>query len=694
MSEITAQHVPIPASRDPFINAHLVPAGTDPETGAERFWHSTWNSQSGCLAVLLEASGRNRIYRFDWRQGHFGFYGASYAEDDILWLCGFLDEIVRLDLGSGEVRSFPTGMSHSLVSGGGLTYDPPTGLLYGQAYCQESFGLQAFVFDTRSEQVVRTMPKLPTSSNYTRSNIMLADGRHLFVVGTPGMDIFTWDPCDNAIELLYSNDGMDDDGLWWSRLFRREEDGALYLHGHGWFRPDLKAFVPGPEPACAATWFGGADGCAYGATADDGNSVLWRWDLAKNTCERLLSLPDAPIYSLRMTRDGKIVSLNLYGFFTRLDPRNRAIENTVRLDSDAIGAVDCLYRIDRNRLLATPFISQRFTEVRLDTGETADMGRATGGVGEVLQVAGLDGLIYMASYTQGQLVAYDPARAARFPENPRVVVHPPESMRPLSMCVANGSIYYVCSHHYGHLGGTLIRYNPSAGEARFNTDAVPNQAICSIVATDSGRFLLGGTNVHADCRSCPPKPGLCQIVRIDADSLQVVASVRPEFAPQSGSQIGNMSGGTADDTVGEADDTVGETANGAADDTADGKAAWIHAAIIGQLTPGQWLTRFLDDEGRWLFATLDESSLILQPLNLNSVGELKVQNAHGIRGTGRTGRFLIERDGWLEVWALPEGRLIRRICPRPKDARIFTQDDDLYVVLRAEIAVYDGAQKC
>ena len=53
---------PVPATRDPFVNTPLIPAGFDPKTGEERFWISTWNDNTGCLGALWQFRISNGSY--------------------------------------------------------------------------------------------------------------------------------------------------------------------------------------------------------------------------------------------------------------------------------------------------------------------------------------------------------------------------------------------------------------------------------------------------------------------------------------------------------------------------------------------------------------------------------------------------------------------------------------------------------
>ena len=67
--------IPVPRTRDPFVNTPLRSVGPGAD-GVERFWISTWNSTSGCLAALVTEDGRHRIYRFP----EFGGFGSRFLD--------------------------------------------------------------------------------------------------------------------------------------------------------------------------------------------------------------------------------------------------------------------------------------------------------------------------------------------------------------------------------------------------------------------------------------------------------------------------------------------------------------------------------------------------------------------------------------------------------------------------------------
>lgn len=245
------------------------------------------------------------------------------------------------------------------------------------------------------------------------------------------------------------------------------------------------------------TWFARRGRRAWGTTHEHGNARVGLWDMDSGAVHDVCTVPDSQVLNMNLTESGKIVAVNIYGEFMRFDGESGALEMSRRLPTDACGAIDCLCRIDENRLLGTPFITQRFWEVDLKTGRGVDCGRAAPGCGEVLRTWKLGGKVYMAAYTGGELVEYDPAVHPHFPENPRVVAVPPHGMRPVASADDGRRIFYACSHPYGHLGSILTRYDTRTGEAVYRDDPLPEQQIHSLCYVKASRSLLCGIGVRS-----------------------------------------------------------------------------------------------------------------------------------------------------------------------------------------------------
>jgi hypothetical protein len=141
--------VKVPKSRDPFINTRLIPAGTDPISGLERFWITSYNANAGCTGVLVDEWGNAKIKKFGLPYN--GFYSAVYTEDNTLWLCGFMDKVCSYKPDTEEFHCYNTGGARGLVFNG-MPYDPKTGRVFVAVSTPPS--TQGMVFDTKTKEVV------------------------------------------------------------------------------------------------------------------------------------------------------------------------------------------------------------------------------------------------------------------------------------------------------------------------------------------------------------------------------------------------------------------------------------------------------------------------------------------------------------------------------------------------------------
>jgi hypothetical protein len=613
---------PVPPTRDPFINTPLIRVRADAD-GTEWFWISTWNAASGATAALVSETGAFRIYRFPPR--HPGFYSAVAVDDDTLWLCGSLDRVVRLTVSTGDYQEYPTGAPAALVFQG-MAYDPATGLLFAAAFPWGGPGTVGFAFDTHTH-AARVFEDI-SPAHYMRHSFPNGDGTYSIVLDCPRSALLRWDPAAGTLA---------DTGHGAAEFRTIADDrGRRYLPGQGWYDPQANAIqTDGPVPNEESSWFARREEIAYGATADDGATVIRAWDLASGTVTRVATIPDSHLLNANLTASGKLIAVNLYGVFYRY-ALDGTLEMSRVLPTDAIGAVDCVRRIDAHRLLGTPFITQRFWEVDLRTGAGYDCGRAAPGVGEVLRTWALGGKIYMAAYTGGELVKYDPAIHPHFPENPRVVADPPGGMRPVADATDGRCLYYACSAEYGLLGSTLARYDTVTGQAGYAVNPLPDQQIVSLAVDTATGMLLAATTNSADCYSCLPSRDQCVLAQFDPETLAVRASF-------------------------------------------DAPAGATRAHIAGPLGDGQWLVTLHPTE-QW--AILDSRAFTLGALRLLPDG------AWGISAAGAPGRFLLRIADRLELWDAAADT--RTLLATGDFHQAVVQDGSHYLFRTGEVVVVDG----
>lgn len=515
------QCVDIPRTRSPFGNSHITPAGVDEQTGLDRFWFSCWNHASGCVGALVREDGEEKVFRFDPKQGEFGFYSVQYGGHDDLWLCGFLDEVVHLDLITGEKVHYQTGLPHALCSSG-MQLDEQSGKLFASTYCQNDLTRKAFIFDIYQKKVLKTFEDLPLKNNQMRHCVPLPDGRYLFIYCVPGLELIAWDPMDDSVKVLLESVPVPEYLSYLHVVMR--EDGCVYIPRYGWFDSSTCTFRQEPLAPTEATWFAICGRTVYGVEDVHDNAVLRSWNLETNIVSPIYEIPNGNCYSCVKLKDGRFMIINGYCYFGIFDPNTKSLSHCKRLPMDSVGFLDCIYRANEKTLIATPFISQRFLKIDLETGRGYDMGRANNGGGEVLQVTGLNGKVYMACYTEGQLSEYDPELATGYPENPMVVAMPGhEALRPVSMCSNEREIFYANSREYGMTGSVLVAFDTQSGEHRVAVNPVGERILRTLHWDAQDECLIAGSTCEADCRSAKPEEEICVFAKIDVKTLQVIA---------------------------------------------------------------------------------------------------------------------------------------------------------------------------
>jgi hypothetical protein len=643
---------PLPASRDPFVNTFLRYAGTDPETGEARYWFSTWNYNSGCLAVLVTESGGCKTFRFDPDKEEFGFYGTAYAGNNKMWLCGYTSKLLCLDLETGEIERYETGLEKSLAFSG-FIYDETTRTILGGSYSQKSLTFIAFCFDVDTRTILKTFSENVTDrGNYFTVHYPNGDGTYTLAFNSPNYAFMRWNPRALEFEplggIIYPE--KENPELQVSTIMR---DGKIYVSTKGWFDPETGLSDITGMPSAEAMWFCARGNKIYGTrNTYFGNSELYCWDTETNKAERILEIPDAQYIHFALAESGIMLCINIYGFFYRIDPEAKTILSSKRLPTDSIASMDCLEKISDDRILLTPFITQRFCEVDLKTGQTSDMGKAAMRGGEVLVAITLDGLIYMSVYTTGQLVEYDPSIRPFFPENPRIVVQPPSNaMRPITVCKDEKSIYYVCSNHYGTLGSIAIKHTPSTGETIFCQDPIGDFIIQSLFY-DQGR-IFAGSDIHADCRSYPPKESAAVLAELDPVTLGCVRKIELPVK-------GNL------------------------------------AEIIGQVDSDTYLFAVCHDGEKADFGFFSSSSGFAEMGNSKALRVQQiVEDANSaqrereiIRAAGEIGKFVVAGKDMIQIWDFDLMRKVNEFPVKPGFRDYFVNGGDLFLLYRKEMAVY------
>lgn len=625
----------IPLTRDPFVNTRLINVGKD-GSGIERFWISTWNQTQGTTGVLIDENGNYRKYSFS--SEHPGFYSAVSEDSNTLWLCGGLDTVVRLDLKTGEYDAFPTGAPCALVFQG-MILDIETRKLFALAFPAPT--VTAFSFDIDTRKTVK-IHKAFSDGHYMRFSFPNGDGTYSIIVTTPGQYILHWDPVSETLNSKTLDDLHGRPGGGITSLIG-DVSGRYYFPGRGWYNGVQQKFEDGPRPEQEMTWFVRHDEKAFGTTKDDTGTRIGVWDLITGSVRSVCTVPEMTVFGANVTSTGRIVAISMYGDFFRFHSETGALEQSKRLATDAIGRVDCLCRIDEERLLGTPYITQRFWELNLKTGEGFDCGKSGPGGGEILRTWKIGSKIYMAAYAGGELMEYDPSRPPRYPENPRVVAKPHHGMRPVSNADDGRVIFYTCSAPYGKLGSVLVRYDTETGLASYAEHPLPDLQIIDLLHDPHTNRLLAGTSINADSGSCPPGTDTAWLALIHADDLSVIEKMP---APQGTAQV----------------------------------------KIWGWLNERQCLCSFWGEKKTKAVVDMDDFRLLAEN-ELTSWPD----GLEDIKYAGSPGMFVMQIENRLELWDLREDKRIKVLVEDWDGHKYHIMDGAVYLDTGTEIVVMEGA---
>jgi len=495
----------------PFVNTKLLSVGPD-RTGVERFWISTFNETSGAVGILADTCGRFR--RYDFGPPHASFYSAAVENARTLWLCGDLSRVVRLDLSTGRHQSFPTGSQAMLVHAG-MAFDPGTRRLFVAA--RTDAGPTGFTFDLRQRKahVVHNL----WESLYTYNSFPNGDATWTIVFYYPGR-LLRWDP--RSMTSRESRVNIANVPLTMLHRLAHHPRWGVYLPTLGWYDPARDRLRrSGPRPNHEMMWFAAGDDRILGAKSHGSEMVIARWCVKTGEVDEVARIADTPFQNVTVSRRNDLVAMSTDGVFRIHDGNDFGLKLVRRAPSESVGNSMCLRLIDRNRILGTTFITQRFWLGNLSTGVSIDCGRAAPGTGQITRTWRIGRRLYMASYHGGELMELDPNQPVSFPVNPRVVASHPLSMRPVASASHGPILWYACSRRYGELGSVLLRYDTQSGQSRWTLDPLGPRQIFSMAYNRDRHELICGSTIHSDQAFARPTATRGMLARIDADTLKV-----------------------------------------------------------------------------------------------------------------------------------------------------------------------------
>lgn len=510
-----------PITPNPFVNAGLTSLGINKQ-GEEQFWISCVNTLMGATSVLITEDGEFKSYQWTVGEGIRSIYSVAKEDDDTLWVTGGASEhFVRLTLSTSKWETFPREAGRFITAG--MALDPETGKLF----CSAQTAL--VTFDTRTRKTVRVYQdteKPPDNFHY--DHWQLSDGSYGFIVETPGLSFVRWDPKTDEVTWKRLTDDSTHPTLGLVRKLNYIENGNAYIAHFGWLDGLTGTFSPHEHtPEEEACWIGKHKDTVYGIQYDplsvSAQFIAWNPDTGKT--KPLFTVPDTPIMNCALTQSGKIVLVDLYGYFRRYCPKTGTLELTRDISAYNAHLCNVIIPAKNNRVIGAPFIAQNFWEFSTQKKEGFYAGRAGGALGQIDYAVEVGEKVYFVAYGGGQLTCYNPDKPANFPRNPHLVAQNKQGQHG-SGITTNGEIIWVAfKPKYGTLDGAMIRYNTTTGEATYCNGAIKDQHILNPIFDAQSNTIVASTSYLSDCETATPVHEKAFAVVLDPDTMAVIKKV-------------------------------------------------------------------------------------------------------------------------------------------------------------------------
>lgn len=511
----------IPKTRDPFINTPI----THVDSG--RYWISSWNSVNGSCGVLFDDKGEGETFRFELMGGNVGCgsYGVAYPGDNTLVLGSDLMYLTLFNFKTKQIEYLETKVNKRGLMFNGLVYDNESGKIFSGA--NSGGKLVCFSYDLSNRRLVKIFENF-TDACLLRGSFKNRDGSYTFRMITGKSALYRWDPirdtleeiCDIAPEASLLNSITD-------------ERGRVYIPGSGWL--DSVNFVLEKDvmPMTEGEWFALKGDFAYGLSANasgafcamEGSKVL-KWDIKTGRVEVLFEADE--LCFAKMTDSDEIILFTMYGEFIKIDQRGSLLLRK-DLNIRSAGSVDCIVKIDGERIVGTPFISQRFWMLNLKTGQSEDWGRAGPGIGQVAKGEVIGKKVYFATYNRGVLTEFDPDKGGQFPENPRAVAAHPKALRPVAHTIVNDTYYYSSDFHYEMLGCVITGYDTITKEVRYFENPLLNQHITDMACLNTSGVIAALSGSRSDAGVMEVVEDICHMLTLTPDRILTKGILRGQF---------------------------------------------------------------------------------------------------------------------------------------------------------------------
>ncbi len=497
-NQIAKNIIPIPKTRNPFVNNNLTFCGKD-KNGNNRYWISSVNNVSGPMGLVVTSRGDYKIIEFDCQKiqrsdPDMSYYPAVYVGDDTVYLASSLAEISSINIETGEYHRYSTSADKAIVFAG-MNFDATTGKIlfsgveYGKGMCSVSFDIKS-----KTSKLFYSDQGFYCFEGFDNGDGTQTQTFYCYGDDKPSFVHMKWNPkADTLTKYMVVKRPL-------YRKFIFDEQGRVYYGSLGWLDAVAEKLVSGPFCGDDDICFFYSDyNTAFGTRVfnDLGVTKVYKWQIKQNILTHIFTVPHAQPNVFEMTEDGYILAVNMYAELFLFDKDGNQILYK-EIEANSVGLTDTCVRVNDTTLLGTPFITQRFWLADTVSHNGFDAGRAAPNEGEVLMTWNVDGKVYMAGYNTGALTEFDIAKPINFPQNPRVIVEPKSALRLTCGIKVGSSVFYACSRKNGLHGTVAVKHDAKIDKTEVLVDILHGQQFYSMLYNKKRNVLVAGTTFYAD----------------------------------------------------------------------------------------------------------------------------------------------------------------------------------------------------
>lgn len=392
------------------------------------------------------------------------------------------------------------------------------------------------VYNLLDKKIIKSFSPVHTHAFFTYDIIEASDGKIIVLSSSPKAIISILDPVSLLLDTIFSPAIADNKRITGgimlddSTFFSLTDTGAIIFSYPGF---ELIARIPNPKNVTF-----GLKTCAHA-----GSVIAWGanrpWLLNRNKWEwesftdETIGDPNPECFetctAFASLKDGSLVGLTDSSCtFWKLAKGSRiALKKTIEINGLTDGAP---LTIGGGYAYGSSHAMQRFWSINLESGVSHDLGQCSnGGQANAMSWDDKSGLLFLSTYPECKIRAFDPNKPAIFPSNPGTFASIGNGLSRTrhKMLKIENNLWTTIDNADNRLSGALVRIDTQTKEVEIFPNFVTGESPGDIVLSPDGRTLYMGTIVNEVYGENIPDPEGAHILAFDLKKKKMVKCERP-----------------------------------------------------------------------------------------------------------------------------------------------------------------------